>query len=222
MEKYVVWFIGANASGKSTLSAKVQLKLRKLFPRGFKPEADFITTEGVCVFTKTSRNSANLGKFNHPILYQDTIPTNACCGTDTLPKKELIQRALQLASVDYIDNKFIFVEGIMATRQWVDLMPRGYKILLVLLDIEIDHCMLRLIQRRSEKKGLEQSEVLESLTEKTVANVTDKINGFRRMFEDLKLRRDITSLYFRVDEEFDSDQATTTILKALLNGKIHN
>jgi len=222
MQNYVIWFLGANASGKSTLSAKVQAKLRKLFPRGCKPEADFINDQGTIILTKTSRVSANLGKFNHPVLYQDPIPTNACCGTDTLPKKALIARALEVAGYEPNEIKFTFVEGIMATRQWIDLFPKGHQILLVLLDIEIDHCMLRLIQRRSEKKGLEQNEVLESLTEKTVANVTGKINGFRRMFEDLKLRRDITSLYFRVDEEFDSDQATTTILKALLNGKIHN
>lgn len=216
MQNTVIWFIGANASGKSTLSANVQYKLRKLYSRGSDPGFDFVHENGKVLLTRTSGLSCNLGKFNHPKLYQDPIKTNACCGTDTLPKKELISRALEVSSYAPNGIKFIFVEGIMATRQWVDLFPSGYRILLVLLDISIDHCMLRLIQRRSEKKGLEQSEVLESLTEKTVANVTGKIAGFRKMFDDLKLRRDITSLRFDIDENFDIEYATSVILKQIL------
>ena len=220
MEKYVVWFLGANASGKSTLSAKVQLELRKLYPRHAPASVDFLY-DGEELLTRTSRVSANLGKFNHPILYQDPIKTNACCGTDTLPKKEMIEKALGISGYEPNNIKFIFVEGIMATRQWLKLMPRGYKILLVLLDIELEYCLGRLIHRRSEKKGLEPSEVLDSLTEKTIENISGKINGFRRMFNDLKLERDITTtLCYRIDDDFDSDEATRTILNTILNGKI--
>ena len=217
--KYVIWFLGANASGKSTLAALVQKELSRLYPRNGHPGADFVIDQdnGV-ILTLTSRCSTNLGKFNHPALYEGKVKTNACCGTDTLPKKALIARALEVAASN--NYQFIFVEGIMATRQWVDLFPEGYRILLVLLDIDIDNCMLRLIQRRSEKSGLEQREVLESLTEKTVENVTGKINGFRRMYDDLILRRDIVGMKYAVDQSFNSVEISKHIANLLIHGKI--
>lgn len=218
--KYIIWFLGANASGKSTLSALIQRELSDKYPRYHRDaRTDFIIDQsnGV-ILTLTSSCSANLGKFNHPVLYDGKVKTNACCGTDTLPKKTLIARALEVAGSNEI--KFIFVEGIMATRQWVDIFPEGYRILLVLLDIDIENCILRLTQRRSEKSGLEQSEVLESLTEKTVDNVSGKINGFRRMYEDLILRRDIVGMKYAVDQSFNSVEISKQIANLLVHGKI--
>lgn len=219
MDKYVIWFLGANASGKSTLSALIQRELSQIFPRLEPVESDFIRDQqnGI-ILTLTSRFSANLGKFNHPVLYEGKVKTNACCGTDTLSKKALIARALEVAGSNEIE--FVFVEGIMATRQWVDIFPKDYRVLLVLLDIDIEHCILRLIQRRSEKTGLSQAELLESLTEKTVENVTGKINGFRRMYDDLILRRDIVGMKFDVDQGFNSEELSKHIVNLLINGKI--
>lgn len=211
--------LGANASGKSTLSALIQKQLSLHFPRREAPEFDFVFDQdnGV-ILTMTSRCSVNLGKFNHPVLYDGKVKTNACCGTDTLPKKSLVSRALEVAASN--DFQFIFVEGIMATRQWVDLFPEGYKILVILLDIELEYCMLRLIQRRSEKSGLSQEEVLSGLTEKTVSNVSSKINGFRRMFDDLTARRDIEGIKYAVDQSFNSVEESKNIVKRLINGTV--
>lgn len=190
MDKYVIWIVGANASGKSTLSALIQKHFKQ---DDF--ELGFYVEDRKILYTQTSEYTINLGKFNHPKICVGK--TNACCGTDTLAKKELI--ALGLEKAGETGTRLIFVEGIMATRQWVDIFPEGYKVILVLLDLEIEQCIQRLMVRRSKKTGQDPSILLDNLTEKTVSNLEGKINGFRRLFEDLS-KRGLMSFYFHSSE----------------------
>lgn len=219
MENTVFWFIGANATGKSTLAAAIQKALREREgARYSNHDFDFIRENGKVLLTITSAKSCNLGNFCHPLLYDDR-KTNACCGTDTLPKKELVARALEVASYTPNNVPLIFVEGIMATRQWLDLMPKGYRVHVVLFDIDLDYCMHRIIQRRAKKTGKSEEELIDALDQKTVDNVNGKITGFRKMYYDL-LRRDIvTGTRLVITSEFILEKAVRHFINSLY-GKV--
>ena len=61
--------------------------------------------------------------------------------------------------------------------------------------------------------------MLESLEEKTVENIAGKIKGFRRMYEDLILRRDIVGMKYVVDQSFNSVEISKHIAYLLIHGK---
>lgn len=220
--KYIVWIIGANASGKTSLAATVQRSLREHAINEDKTvqsyEDSLRIANGNIIYTRTSPNSCNIGKFNHPLMWrQRRVETNECCGTDTLPKKDLINFAIQEASIPFLDNDYIFVEGVMATRQWLKMFPTNeYGVLMVLMDIDIENCIQRLALRRSKRKGISQIEALESMNKKTVENIEGKIRGFRKMFDDLICDERIScGMCFQIDESYVLGDAAHQIVNWL-------
>lgn len=183
MEKknLVIWIIGSNSVGKSTLAANLHL----YFIQKFSETGDFDlqyfmqnVQENEAKFTICSPVSVNIGKFNHPLLTQEG-KTNECCGTDNVANKQSIIESVKLAKQTC---PIIIIEGIMATGQWIDFLSDDEtEVCLILLETELEANLKRLRQRRAKKLGCLLSEVPDFDT-KTIENISGKVRGFTSLF----------------------------------------
>lgn len=193
--KIAVWFLGSNGAGKTTQSKM----LHSFFANDSKEIITGVDEEVVWKYTRFGSNISNIGIVND----------NQCCGTDTLSKKEQISTSYERA---INDTTIVVVDGIMATSTWIDFIKKPHvKVLLVLLDYKsLSSNISRIVQRRANKKGIEVEEV--EVNEKTHKNVEGKINGFRRMFEKLSDRCDLT---LSLDADMDQSLINKEILKKI-------
>ena len=182
-EKLTIWFLGSNATGKTTQCAKIHLMFREMCdtPDFVSEVREFIVDDIKYSYTKVSPISANLGVFNHPLTSASGIKTNDCCGTDKLSTKAQIVAAYVDAISDP-DIKVVTVDAIMATGQFIEFLRNDEsKLLTVLLDCSENTNFKRLAERRGKKAGINPSEVI--LAEKTQENLSTKLKNFRRTFE---------------------------------------
>ncbi len=107
---------------------------------------------------------------------------NQCTGTDTISKKEMIREGYELLLNKGV--KLIIIDGIMATTTWLDFLKNDKsKLMVVLLDFPtVEDNLERVIQRRIKKKPKDELKIIESITEKTMANLEGKIKGFRSLY----------------------------------------
>lgn len=208
MENIILWFIGANATGKTTQAALFHKYLqgkKRHFGLSYKDG----TTEGGVKwkYTICSEMSSNLGRMNHPLLVPNGDKALDCCGTDTLSTKVQIMESLKRAKKA---SSIVVVDGIMATGQWIEfLKDESTHVCLIFCDIDIDTCLKRLKKRRAQKLGVSIFDV-DEFTEKTVENITGKVNGFRslwlRMYDQCDSRLKIDS------NQFDKHQINEQII----------
>lgn len=182
-KKLTIWFLGSNATGKTTQCAKIHLMFRDMCDQpDFVSEVRFFEVDGIKYsYTKVSPISANLGVFNHPLTSGEGIKTNDCCGTDRLSTKAQIVAAYVDAISDP-DIQVVTVDAIMATGQFIEFLRNDEsKLLTILLDCTENTNFKRLAERRAKKAGINPSEIV--LAEKTQKNLSTKLNNFRNTFK---------------------------------------
>lgn len=173
--KNVIWIIGSNATGKTTQSVALHKYLNPeienlrenshLYIRSFNNCTRQISTS-LTVYP----NSTHIGK----------IQPNNCCGTDTLPKKAMIEFGYKVAT--NLKRKNIIIDGIMATGTWIDFI-KGRKdmkinLYLFLLDFEsIESNVSRLKERRG--KGM-------IVTEETKGKLQSRLTYFRSLYKRMR------------------------------------
>lgn len=180
MKTLVVWFIGSNATGKTTQAAMLHNWMR----RGEMHElviTRFGDNNKNC-FTTLSEFTVNLGKFVHPLI----LPKDSghkpleCCGTDTLSTKKQIMESFHEACNH---SPIVVVEGVMATGQWIKFLKNDEtEVALIHIDLDLQTNLERLIERRRKKQDLP---VDYQLKEKTIKNIGGKVRGFTSMFDKL-------------------------------------
>lgn len=186
--KTVIWFLGSNATGKTT-QAKMLHKTLNNGDEG-KIFVDMDCEDG-CVIKATQYNrSAHVG----------FLKDNQCTGTDTINSKESIDATFcYLLSIDSID--FIVIDGIMATATWYDIFtqyPELVELHVILLQFDdVIKNLRRVVERRVCKKidagGNDGADIaafddtveyeLSILPDKTIKNVSGKFTGFKSMFD---------------------------------------
>lgn len=206
-EKYIIWIIGSNASGKTTQSKL----LHKRYQNG---ETMFIDE----VFDGEKIRATSFGtRIGHVGLVKD----NQCTGTDTINTKE----SLRLSSA-VISSKcdISIVDGIMATGQWINIFKSfpNTKIAVILLDFpDLMENLQRVLRRRANKVLLKESgkseeeifdELISSLDERTVKNMSSKIKNFRSLYERVKNECD---LHFSIDASLTENKIHVKILQGL-------
>jgi adenylate kinase family enzyme len=195
-EVITVWFLGSNASGKTT-QAKAIHRISNV-----NLDFEFIT--------KDNKNIATVFEYSSHV---GELGNNQCTGTDTLPKKELIEYSYNYL-LNKTDTKLIVIDGIMATATWIDFLKNDKsKLYVVLIDFEdVSQNIERVVQRRIRKNPDKELQIIEAVTEKTMLNLESKIKGFRSMFEKASKVADLSR---RV--KFDDEDISKVILNDLIN-----
>lgn len=173
MKNIVVWFIGGNAVGKTTLALALHKHLKSLSESQHDPIlVEKKLNDIKYKYTIFSEYSSNLGD----------LTSTQCGGTDTLSTKEQIILALKECKMV---TPVVVAEGIMATGQWINfLKDKDTFVLLVHLRLSLKEDVKRLKKRRSEKKGIPIEEVV--ITENTMSNIQGKLNGFESLYQRMK------------------------------------
>lgn len=210
----IIWFIGSNATGKTTQAALLHLYFRRLFDEEKKNHLNRYVqkvVDGIPVkYTLLSTVSANIGHFNHPITSELEDKTTMTCGTDTINKKEQIKKSVELALREV---PIVVVEGVMATATWIDFLAgKDKELILIHMSLDLETNLKRLLQRRSNKKQIDFKDSLEALTEKTLKNIEGKVRGFKGMFEKLKKEADVA---FSVDASKSAQWVHFNIVKKI-------
>jgi adenylate kinase family enzyme len=159
LKTLVIWFLGSNGSGKTTQSRKIHSYFGN-------EEKQIHKDKNGYSYTITSGEIGHVGKFSN----------NQCCGTDTIQKKEDIQKCFEeLLSKNLT---IITLDGIMATGTWPEFLMSDKTILLpILLNVSESLNFDRVMQRRFNKKG-----VMEELDDKTKENLKRKIKSFQSIY----------------------------------------
>lgn len=181
MKNIVIWFIGSNASGKTTQAALLHKFLSDYdFPAKF---CRGETNGTKWCYTQLSPSSSNLGKFSHPYLqdlFPEPITVNDCCGTDNLAGKDSVIASFEEACKS---TTIVVVEGIMATAQWINFLKREDNIvLLVHLKMDLEYNLQQLTVRKQSKNP----EFDGIYTDKTRKNINGKINGFKSLYSKMQ------------------------------------
>lgn len=196
-KKKVIWFIGSNATGKTTQSKLLHKAINDDDESKLFVEYEFEDGEVSSTIKVTQYNHSGHVGF---------LKDNQCTGTDTINSKSAIDATFcYLLDVNHID--VIIVDGIMATSTWFDIFnqfPDLVDIHIVLLQFPtLEDNLQRVITRRLDKeiaksdgsieqdhellKGMEER-LMDELNEKTFKNVSSKFTGFKSMYEKLKHR----------------------------------
>lgn len=164
MQKKVIWIIGSNSSGKTTLAKN----LHYLFNR--EEYVPFRVSEDK-LFTLTGERCAHMGKLSRE---------GACSGTDSLKGMEQFQKSFSLAKKE---REIIFADGVMATGSWINFLFSDPNDIRILIHLEVDEetNIERLRKRRAEKAGIRPEEV--EIKEKTYANLYRKRRNFLSLFK---------------------------------------
>lgn len=212
-DNLVIWFIGANAAGKTTQAALLHKYFRDVFDEGKQHLNKYVKEErnGTLVsYTVLSPVSTNVGKFNHPITSVVEDNTTATCGTDTINKKEQIIASFEAALAE---TPIVIMEGVMATGTWIDFLKRkGVELVLIHMEMDTEDTLARLLARRAEKTGKTELEMFEQLQEKTIKNIDGKVRGFRSMYKKLSPLADYA---FSVDATKDANWIHYDILNKI-------
>lgn len=168
-KKLIIWFIGGNSVGKTTMATVFHDWFSRYCPGLQKPEIVTWQEEGKkCCYTNMNGISANLGEFG----------LTACGGTDTLNSKYQIQRSFEEAIKQ---RQVVIIEGIMATNQWQAFLRRKDAVLwTILLDVGEKANFSRLRKRRAAKRGIAPEQV--EINAKTRENMSGKLRGFRSLY----------------------------------------
>ena len=229
MKNIVIWFIGSNATGKTTQAAL----FHNLFRNDDTRTRIFESKEGkelIWRYTQVSPKTANLGRFSHPLTvkkelvklkeeFKDDYLTQIrkikpldCCGTDTLQTKAQIIESFKKASER---SKFVVVEGIMATGKWIDFIKNDNNIVfLFLLDIELEENLKRVKSRKANKQGVSIEDVV--VGDNLEKNISGKIRGFQSLFKRVKDKCDYS---LSLDAKEDKKKLHNKILN-FINEKI--
>jgi len=156
----VIWFLGSNGSGKTTQCKKIHSKFYSL-------QRDVHYKDKDLSYTITGGVAGHVGM----------LSDKACCGTDTISKKEDITKAFNILLSKGVS--IITVDGIMATGTWPEFLKTPQTLLItVLLDVDEELNFKRVQMRREKKNGS-----TDELAEKTKDNLRGKIRGFRSMYQ---------------------------------------
>jgi adenylate kinase family enzyme len=210
----LIWFLGSNASGKTTQSKLLHEALsdptsKKLITENF-GEVELKAT----IFD----NSCHVGH----------LKDNQCTGTDTINTKSGID--LSFCYLLSQNPKYIIVDGIMCTSTWLDIFtqfPDSVDIIVILLQFPtVEDNLKRVVERRVckmiEKGGNDGADIadfdytveyeFDNLEQKTIKNVSGKFKGFKSMFEKVK-----TSCKYSVeiDASLHQDEIHVKILQEL-------
>jgi len=201
-KKLVVWIIGGNSVGKTTLAEFLHLYYSYLAGKESVEIYRGKMADGKdWVYTSMNSYSANLGEFG----------TTQCSGTDTLNTKariiESFERALKTHPV-------VIIEGIMATGTWIEFLKReDTLVFIIFLDMNDAGNFKRLRSRRATKMGVRVDDV--ELSSKTQLNLAGKLKGFRSLYLRMKPHADFS---LKVDAElFSAEQIYEKTIREMKN-----
>lgn len=166
--KTVIWIIGSNSAGKTTLARKFHDHLSS------KPKQIIRGVEEGINYCYTSFGD---------VCHVGAINDNQCTGTDTLGKKENVECSFLMCLLDE-SSKYIILDPIMSTGKYVSMLHQfDCKVILIYLhfDHEIDN--FRRVQIRRQNKTGKTGE----LAEKTKDNLRRKMKIFSNLYEKAKL-----------------------------------
>lgn len=198
-KRLVIWLIGSSASGKTT-------QAKMLHNIGFLDQKK-VHISNTYKFTTFGNIIGNVG----------VVSDKDCSGTDTCSTKELIQESYNQC----IKNcSIVVLDGIMATATWIDFFKtkellKKYNITIytILLDVDIENNIQRLIKRRAKKKNISADEVI--IEQKTYDSLNSKIKAFQSIFRRTKDLSDFT-------DNFDTTKLTIQQINQLILNKINN
>lgn len=186
-KKTIIWFLGSNASGKTTQSKL----LHKVF--GNDEKKSYHMNDGF--------NKIKYTTFGNNIGHVGLVGDNQCTGTDTIGDKNSLEASLLFC---LSECEIVLVDGIMATFQWLNLFQQFLntaKVDVILLQFPtLEDNLKRVCERRVykdiEKGGNDGADIMDfdmlvdykisKLEEKTKKNVGSKFKGFKTMFEKAK------------------------------------
>jgi adenylate kinase family enzyme len=203
----LIWIMGSNASGKTTQSKLLHNLLSEIDSKKFYEEKE------KSIKTTLFNNTSHIG----------LLKDNQCTGTDTISNKQGIENSFNYLVKNYGD-KIIIVDGILCTGQWINIFKSfpNTKIAVILLDFpDLMENLQRVLRRRANKVLLKESgkseeeifdELISSLDERTVKNMSSKIKNFRSLYDRVKNECD---LHFSIDASLTENKIHVKILQEL-------
>lgn len=178
--KAIIWIVGSNATGKTTLSKNLHSLLS-----GTNVSTPYTTKDAQ---KKVIASTSIYGLTAHVGIIKNDVQ---CTGTDGLKNKEQIEMSLNLA-LKYGGGVAI-VDGIMSTGTWADMFLKATdNIFMIELAFQDSNLHLeRLAIRRLNKQGIEITEsniedCLSEFKEKTIDNILRKRINFYNQTQNVK------------------------------------
>lgn len=168
-KKNVIWFIGSNASGKTTQSKKFHEGVSDKSTKKIVNKKD---QEGNRIFEYTIYdNSGHVG----------ALRDNQCTGTDSLGTKDMVvQTYNKLCGIEHIS--FILLDPIMSTGKYVEFLRKfDSNIMLIHLHFPSVEDNLKRIDIRRSNKGVHKP-----MDPKTIENITRKNKTYLSLFNSMR------------------------------------
>ena len=214
-KKTIIWFLGSNASGKTSQSSE----LHKYYGNGPKKINKWKEQGENVKYTTFGSNIGHVGEFGE----------NQCTGTDTINSKKSLEMSL-IYCLNECD--IVVVDGIMATSTWLDIFnqfPETVSVKVILLQFNnIEENLRRVAERRACKiiddGGNDGADIYdfemfvdEELrkihnNDKTIKNISSKFKGFENMFNKVRINC-LDSI--KIDASKDFLEISTEILNFL-------
>lgn len=212
MQKVLIWMLGSNASGKTSLARR----LHETFGND-DPETTINKLDDGKPYSYTTfgKGCANIGK----------VTENLCSGTDTIPSKKGVEQAYK--ELLNLNIEVIIADAVMSTAQWMHFFsePKDVLVYVVLFEFkDIEANVMKVAHRNVLRQKLKQGsnelptsdeifEAVVNLRPKTIDNLIRKKPLFRNMYETVKQKADAF-------DEFDADSDMDDI-QSIVESKIY-
>lgn len=206
-----IWFLGSNASGKTTQSNLLHKSLG---------DGDKVIKKGTILYDDIEREWSYT-KFGNSISNLGKVSDNQCSGTDAMTSIHGIKHAYNLAIKE---TSIVVVDGLMATAQWIKWMTPNVLTVLLDFDSHADNLMrlaARRVNKQLKKDGISIDEINDSdyfelvnkhyydMDDRIIDNTLRKLKAFRNMYDTVSVN---SQGFVKINADLPADEIHDEVL----------